>query len=419
MITIHEKTAQTFDTIGLGALVPSHCVVEEELNGAYELELKHPYDEGGKWKRIGIGNIICTQTPNGKQAFRIYKIQPTLDNITVNARHIFYDLLDNYIDSFTTGNGTPQQILNGMKAAFNYTTPFTFQTNLTGISSFSASSCNPVLALLGNGEENDSIISKFGGEIKRDNFNIAIKNSVGMDRGFYIRYSKNLKGLTIDEDASNVITRVFPIGKDGLKGTTVDSSRINEYPFPKVAKVENTECTTKAALDAYVQQLFKDGIDLPTVNIQVDFQMLTKTEEYKNYSVLETVCLGDVVTVVNSKMNFQKKAKVISYIWDCLLEKYEKIELGDFTSSILNAISSSEKTLAVAQGASTEVKQIYNLISQKVDISDNGLYICIDGTNKADATKLFHFGSSGLQYSSNGINGAWNTLIDVNGTISQ
>lgn len=254
MITIHEKTAQTFDTFGLGALVPSHCVVEEELNGAYELELKHPYDDGGKWKRIGIGNIICTQTPNGKQAFRIYKIQPTLDNITVNARHIFYDLLDNYIDSFTTGNGTPQQILNGMKAAFNYTTPFTFQTNLTGISSFSASSCNPVLALLGNGEENDSIISKFGGEIKRDNFNIAIKNSVGMDRGFYIRYSKNLKGLTIDEDVSNVITRVFPIGKDGLKGTTVDSSRINEYPFPKVAKVENTECTTKAALNAYAQR---------------------------------------------------------------------------------------------------------------------------------------------------------------------
>ena len=90
MITIHEKTAQTFDTFGLGALVPSHCVVEEELNGAYELELKHPYDDGGKWKRIGIGNIICTQTPNGKQAFRIYKIQPTLDNITVNARHKYY-----------------------------------------------------------------------------------------------------------------------------------------------------------------------------------------------------------------------------------------------------------------------------------------------------------------------------------------
>ena len=52
MITIHEKTAKTFDTFGLGALVPGSCIVTEELNGAYELELKHPYDEGGKWNRI-------------------------------------------------------------------------------------------------------------------------------------------------------------------------------------------------------------------------------------------------------------------------------------------------------------------------------------------------------------------------------
>ena len=49
MSTIHEKTAKTFDTFGLGALGPGSCIVTEELNGAYELELKHPYDEDGKW----------------------------------------------------------------------------------------------------------------------------------------------------------------------------------------------------------------------------------------------------------------------------------------------------------------------------------------------------------------------------------
>ena len=32
MITIHEKTAKTFDTIVLGTLVPGSCIVEEELN---------------------------------------------------------------------------------------------------------------------------------------------------------------------------------------------------------------------------------------------------------------------------------------------------------------------------------------------------------------------------------------------------
>ena len=90
MITIHEKTAKTFDTIGLGTLVPGSCIVTEELNGAYELELKHPYDEGGKWKRIERGRILYASTPRGMQPFRIYYVKPTMKEIAVNARHIFY-----------------------------------------------------------------------------------------------------------------------------------------------------------------------------------------------------------------------------------------------------------------------------------------------------------------------------------------
>ena len=78
MITIHEKTAQTFDTIGLGTLVPGSCIVTEELNGAYELEMKHPYDDGGKWKRIERGRIIYASTPRGMQPFR----QPVRTNHT-------------------------------------------------------------------------------------------------------------------------------------------------------------------------------------------------------------------------------------------------------------------------------------------------------------------------------------------------
>ena len=47
MITIHEKTAKSFGALGLGALLPASCFVTEELNGAFELEMQHPYDEGG------------------------------------------------------------------------------------------------------------------------------------------------------------------------------------------------------------------------------------------------------------------------------------------------------------------------------------------------------------------------------------
>ncbi len=51
MITIHEKTAKKFETLGLGALLPGSCVVKEELNGSYELKMSHSYDKNGKWKR--------------------------------------------------------------------------------------------------------------------------------------------------------------------------------------------------------------------------------------------------------------------------------------------------------------------------------------------------------------------------------
>lgn len=37
---------------------------------------------------------------------------------------------------------------------------------------------------------------------------------------------------------------------------------------------------------------------------------------------------GDMVTVINTKMGFQKQAKVISYEWDCLMEQYNDVELG-------------------------------------------------------------------------------------------
>ena len=76
MITIHEKTAKTFDTFGLGALVPSHCVVEEELNGAYELEL----GAGFNMEYNGIENIYLNGTMIGFSEKEIdEKLQDILD----------------------------------------------------------------------------------------------------------------------------------------------------------------------------------------------------------------------------------------------------------------------------------------------------------------------------------------------------
>ena len=347
MITIHEKTAKTFDTFGLGALVPSHCVVEEELNGAYELELKHPYDDGGKWKRIERGRILYASTPRGMQPFRIYYVKPTMKEIAVNARHIFYDLLDNQCEPISH-SGTAGAALAAMQAAFAYPMPFSFDTDISLTGTLATGRMNPVQVLLSDDDEATSFVKGYGGELLRDGFRVSVKAALGQDRGVSIRYGKNLVGLEVTEDESEVKTRIVCYGKNG--SATLESPHLGDYIYPKIYTLED-ENKTLSEVQEEAQALLDGGCDIPSINIKVDFVALEKTVEYREYAVLEEVFLGDMVTVINTRMDFQKQAKVISYEWDCLLEQYNDVELGDFIPTLAAAVTSGVKSGSLASSA--------------------------------------------------------------------
>lgn len=160
MIAIYDKT----HTEKEGGLSPLSCVISEELNGSYELTLEHPYDETGKWKRIAGEKIILADTPKGKQLFRIYNVKPEMDKITVNARHIFYDLLDNFILNLNE-TGTASAVLSSMKYALQYITPFIFYTDITASGTVTGERKNPVEILLESTEDAQSFVKVFGGEL--------------------------------------------------------------------------------------------------------------------------------------------------------------------------------------------------------------------------------------------------------------
>lgn len=420
MITIHESNTTEFNTLGLGALVPSSCIVQEELNGLFELEMEHSYDEWGKWKNIENNRIIVATTPRGKQAFRIYKVNPTMENIKVNARHIFYDLLDNFVLSYQVNNMTATEAIERLQSRLTTSMPFTLSTDITTTGSISMYNVNPIYAIMSLDNDNKGFISVFGGELLRDNYKVQIKTSIGTDKGVVIRYSKNLIGLEIEEDISNVATRIYGVwGDEGyhIPNRYIDSPLINSYPFPKIYLHEDTSAKSDSECIANINKLYENGIDKPIVNIRADFQLLAKTAEYKNYAMLEDVQLGDIVTVINNKMNFNKKATVISYKWDCLLDKYNTVELGDFVKDITQSITSGEKAVNSATSANTTVKQVYSMISGNITIVNDTLYICIDSKDYTTANKLFKWGINGLQFSSTGVNGTWSTIINTEGQI--
>lgn len=349
MITVYSKEAQTFTSLGLGTLLPSACVVTESLNGGYELSFTHPYDPWGKWRRIETGNILLAPTPTGPQPFRIYHAAPTMEQIEGKGRHLFYDLLDNLCRSLKTGVVPAGEALEKLSRSLAYPMPFSFSTDIQKEGELLVKNLNPVMALLSEEKETQSFITVFGGELERNGYHVGLKTALGMDRGVAIRYGKNLAGLEVTEDMSEVATRVYPIGKDGvtLSGNGyVDSEKIDLYPFPKIRVLEDNSTKSQKELKTLAEDFFAKGGDLPSIHIKANFQELSQTEEYKQYVVLETVLLGDIVTVVNPKMNFSKKAKVVSYTYDSLTKRYESIELGEFAPFLTDALSSFSRNTA-------------------------------------------------------------------------
>lgn len=416
MVTIHERTMRTFDTLGLGALLPALCIVREELNGAYELELTHPYDADGKWQRIERGRILYASTPRGMQPFRIYSVKPTMEEITVNARHIFYDLLDNSCADIAY-SGTAAGALERIQSALAYPMPFTFDTDLTTTGKLTMERTNPVEVLLSEDDTMVGFVQGFGGELLRDHFRVSMRGAIGADRDVVIRYGKNLIGLEVTEDESEVRTRILCKGKNGEDA--LDSPYLDEYAYPKIYVLEDSG-KTLAELKEEAQTMLDAGCDLPQINIKVDFLPLSKTVEFREYALLEEVFLGDTVTVVQERMGFRKRAKVISYEWDSLLEQYNEVELGDFAPSLASSVTAG---VNAGKAAGNEAAYVLSLISGGITILDNALYICVDGTNHAAAARLFVFDRNGLRHRiRDAVTGAetWRTLIDADGNfISQ
>ncbi|EOU2126229.1 endopeptidase [Clostridium perfringens] len=353
-ITIYDSKEIKFVSNGLAMLEDCYrCEVEEVMNGLYNLELEYPTDDN-KSKYLVKDNIIKASTPNGEQPFRIYRVLENLDTTIVYAKHIFFDLVANFLMDCRHKFATCQQALEDILSSTLYKHNFTCSSNIIERSNAYYIRKNPIEAIL---TEENSIISMYNAEILRDKFKIIANDSIGKDNHVIIEYKKNLLGLEKDDDNSKVVTRVIPTGLSSkdvsimIDEIYVDSPLINNYINPIVKEYhfsdlkEDTEKgitidEIKRQLKIKAEELFsKDHIDLPKTNYRINFLDLSSTEEYKDFKALEKVKLGDIVTVRHKEMNIDIKRKVVKYRWDCINKEYIEIELGDLKQTLSKDIS--------------------------------------------------------------------------------
>ena len=285
------------------------------------------------------------------QPFRIYRVVPELDKVTAYARHIFYDLLENMIKKYeplatTTGKTVVDQI--GASCLSEH--DFTFYSDLTSTAEEVVfENKNPVDCLLGS----DGVIEKYGGELQRDWFDVFVVERVGSNTNIQIRQGKNLTGIKYDVDMTDVVTRIMPTGedKDGkvlyLPEVYIDSPNIANYPAPKWIHLAVSDCkeatkgkNKKAKSKCYTQMReaaqaeFDKGCDLPTVTLTVEFIDVTQTEEYAQYSFLQSIFLGDAVRVIAKRVGVEVSMRMTAYTYNCLTRQYEKMTLGTVEDTV-------------------------------------------------------------------------------------
>lgn len=457
MIQIYKKKNTDFSKNGDSPIFPSSAVVNAELNGAWTLELEHPIDDRKTWKFIGEETVIKVPSFNGDQMFRIRKIEKSDNGVEVKAEPIFLDAKDDCFltDVRPTGkNG--QQALDIMCAANK---KYTAESNITRATTAYYQYTNLISAI--NGDDGNSFVSRWGGEILYDNYKVIINERIGGDYGVELLYGKNIKadGLTEEIDMSDVVTRIYPKAYNGYKMSNngyVDSTLIGNYPTVKADTItffdvkmredaqEDDEkngvviCDTQAELDNALIQKCRDqfaaGIDKPKVSISADMILLQDTDQYKDYKVLESVSLGDTIHCKHSKLGIVTDARVIALEYDCIQKRVTSVELGDFKNDYFDRVTSStgkvesiinpdgtimaEKVQGILNGIYTQLK-LQSTVAQKVkgraftveDLDpDSPLYGCMT------------WGTQGLQLATkrtaDGRDWDWTTAVTARGILA-
>lgn len=357
MITLFKADETDFTHNGLGHLDKYiiNPVIHERTNGIFEFTFKYPVF-APLGQDIQGQSIIRVNVPGSRddQLFRVYRPVKQMGYLEVYCFHIFYDLLDNFIeDIFPSSTG--QAAINQILSSTQYPHRFTGMSNISNTSRSRIVRKNPVEAILDEREDN-SFINRWGGQIKRDNFKVIINRKIGSNKGKVIEYRKDLLGYEADVDYTEITTRIMPQGFDGLflPEKYIDSPRINAYVDPKIKKIEYPDIkaidesedahNSEDAIpleDAYEElrrrarvEYEVNQIDKPKVNYKIDFVTLENTEEYKDLYELQETELGDIVRVKHVEEGFDIEAEVIDYKWDPVNRKYLSLEMGSFSDGL-------------------------------------------------------------------------------------
>lgn len=440
---IYLNQEQNFTSNGQGQLSECiRCEVTEELNGIYEMEFDVPIT-ARHYHQLRARRLIYAMTPNGKQPFEVYRISKPINGVvTVYCQHISYRLLKMTASLFSSPTCAAAGAELATQASTAEGATWTFWTDKDIHSMYRVAYPKTIRNCFGG--EQGSMIQLYGGELEFDHRTIKLHTHRGADNGVEIRYGKNMSDITDDTNAADVYKSVIPYwyqeGGDCIVGSKVTKSTGLDAPFDLTIPLD---CTgefqaepTAAQLTAYAQTYI--DARTPTVadeTITVSFVPLAGYSGYEGLEELETVNIGDTVTVINPVLGISTQKKANKYTFDALNERYISVELGAKKSTLGKTISDelgrelegvnnqlagkvSETEMNEAIEAATDLitggTGGYVFTGRNNDGEPNEIFI-MDTNNTVTAVNVIRLNKNGIGFSHNGINGPFFNAWTIDG----
>lgn len=428
MIKCFGQADTSFSSNGDIVIQPFKALVHKVDNGDFYLDFECPPDY---LDYVVSNNIIVAPTPQGEQAFRIGNVSNTRRKITAKIPHLYYDTNNYLIADSNVVNKNCNDALDHLNNATDNTSPFTTLSDIQSINSFRC--VRKSLA-----EAFNTVLERWGGHLVRNNWNVSIMNEIGQDNGVTIQYKKNLKEITVDYDWSEVVTKLMPVGKDGLllEDLYVSSDIQYEIPYTKTVSFEqdiseddfkdddghlNEEAYHQALLDDLrVQaQAYVDANCIPKVNYTLKANIDKITD------------VGDIVEVIDERLGINIMTHVLSYTYDCILGKYTEIEFGNAQPQLSNLMSNMASTMdkaieennqVITVALSEELKEaqdkIWGALGNSYCIYEGDQILVVDSLPKETARNVLRINSAGISFSQNGINGTFTSAWTIDGTLN-
>ena len=146
---------------------------------------------------------------------------------------------------------------------------------------------------------------------------------------------------------------------------------------------------------------------------------------------LQKLKLCDTVTVYHRELGIENKAKIVSVTYDVILERYEKMTIGEVKTSLGDSIrqisEEIKKEVPTAASVSQAISLATNLLTGSqggnimINTNAQGLPVEILALNTTDittATKILRLNKDGLSFSNTGYTGTYTTVLSMSGELA-